>query len=38
MYLGTELQKAELTLSTNQSFVYEQDKPLVTGKKNLQKT
>ncbi|WP_017318807.1 thymidylate synthase [Mastigocladopsis repens] len=28
MYLGTELQKAELALSTKQEFIYEQDKPL----------
>ncbi|MBW4651319.1 MAG: DUF4346 domain-containing protein [Kastovskya adunca ATA6-11-RM4] len=29
MYLGTELQKAELCLSSSQSFIYEQDKPLL---------
>jgi thymidylate synthase len=28
MYLGTELQKAEIVVSSQQSFVYEQDKPL----------
>jgi thymidylate synthase len=28
MYLGTELQKAELALSSKQEFIYEQDKPL----------
>jgi thymidylate synthase len=28
MYLGTELQKAELALSTKQGFVYEQDRVL----------
>jgi thymidylate synthase len=28
MYLGTELQKAEIVVSTQQSLVYEQDKPL----------
>jgi thymidylate synthase len=28
MYLGTELQKAELAVSTKHGFVYEQDKPL----------
>lgn len=28
MYLGTELQKAELALSTKHGFIYEQDKPL----------
>ena len=28
MYLGTELQKAEIALSQQQNFVYEQDKPL----------
>ncbi|MHC5732974.1 MAG: DUF4346 domain-containing protein, partial [Nostoc sp.] len=28
MYLGTELQKAEVVLSMSQSLVYEQDKPL----------
>lgn len=32
MYLGTELQKAELALSMKQSFIYEQDKPLRTAK------
>lgn len=38
MYLGTELQKAELALSTKQSFMYEQDKPLETVKKITAKT
>ncbi|KAB8319867.1 thymidylate synthase [Tolypothrix campylonemoides VB511288] len=28
MYLGTELQKAELALSMKQEFIYEQDKPI----------
>ncbi|MGB7442815.1 MAG: thymidylate synthase [Coleofasciculaceae cyanobacterium] len=28
MYLGTELQKAEIVLLTEQGFIYEQDKPL----------
>ncbi|MEI2580707.1 thymidylate synthase [Scytonema sp. PRP1] len=28
MYLGTELQKAELALSIEQEFIYEQDKPI----------
>jgi thymidylate synthase len=32
MYLGTELQKAELALSMKQGFVYEQDKLLGTAK------
>jgi len=29
MYLGTELQKAEMALLTKQRFIYEQDKPIV---------
>ena len=32
MYLGTELQKAEMTFSAKQDFLYEQDKPLGTSK------
>jgi thymidylate synthase len=28
MYLGTELQKAELSLSREDYFIYEQDKPI----------
>jgi thymidylate synthase len=32
MYLGCELQKAELALSMKQSFIYEQDKLLKTAK------
>jgi thymidylate synthase len=29
MYLGTELQKAELALSMKQGSIYQQDKPLI---------
>jgi thymidylate synthase len=32
IYLGTELQKAELALSMKEMFIYEQDKPLVQTK------
>jgi len=32
MYLGSELQKAEMALSLKPDFVYEQDKPLETAK------
>lgn len=35
MYLGTELQKAEIAVSMNQGFVYEQDKLLKTAKPTL---
>lgn len=31
IYLGTELQKAELAVSTKQGYLYEQDKPLRTS-------
>lgn len=29
MYLGTELQKAEIAISVKQGFIYQQDKPLI---------
>ena len=35
MYLGTELQKAEIALSTKQGFFYQQDKPLRTQGKRI---